>query len=61
MLHLLALETDQIPMAQSELLQALDQLLQAKFIPGEFIWEQELSKGFPTDTYWYLYGRLQEE
>ncbi len=61
MLHLLASETNQIPPAQSDLLQALDQVVQAKFIPGEFVWEQELSNGFPSETYWYLYGRLQEE
>lgn len=61
MLNLLASETDQIPPAQSTLLEALDQVLRAKFIPGEFLWEQELSNGFPSATYWYLYGRLQEE
>src|SRR3972149_4080497 len=56
MLHLLAQETDEIPPTGLELLAGLDQLLQAKFVAGEFIWEPEMSPAFPRDTYWYLYG-----
>lgn len=59
MLHLLREEADAIPEAEQELLEALDKLLRAVLMPGDFIWEQQLESGFPKETYWYLYGRLR--
>jgi hypothetical protein len=59
MLHLLASEAADVPDAESDLLNGLDRLLQAVFIPGDFVWEDELASGFPRDPYWYLYGRLK--
>jgi len=59
MLHLLASEASDIPVNETDLLAGLDRLLQAVFVPGDFIWEEELSSGFPRDTYWYLYGNLK--
>ena len=59
-LDLLAKEEAQIPSEKLETLPNLDKILRAVFIPGDFIWEQELSQGFPPQPYWYLYGSLSE-
>ncbi len=39
-------------------LSRLDTYLRSIFIPGKFIWTDELQKGFPVEKYWYLYGAL---
>ncbi len=44
--------------AEADLLQVLDKFLKASLVTDEFIWEPELQPGFPTSTFWYLYGRL---
>jgi hypothetical protein len=59
MLHLLLSEAADIPSAEIDLLNGLDRLLQAVFIPGDFVWEAELASGFPRETYGYLYGKLR--
>jgi hypothetical protein len=59
MLHLLSSEAVEIPEAEIELLAGLDQLLKAVFIPRDFVWDEDLSSGFPRDPYWYLYGKLR--
>jgi hypothetical protein len=59
MLHLLESEAGDIPPAETDLLAGLDRLLQAVFVPGNFVWEEELAYGFPRDPYWYLYGELR--
>ena len=59
MLHRLEPEAGEIPKAEVELLAGLDRLLRIVLIPGGFVWEQELSPGFPEEPYWYLYGRLK--
>lgn len=41
------------------LLQTLDEQLRASFIPGEFIWENDLEPEFPQPSHWYLYGTLK--
>jgi hypothetical protein len=43
---------------QLELLRGLDKFLRVVLIDGEFIWEKELTNGFPRQVYWYLYGTL---
>jgi hypothetical protein len=58
-LHLLGLEGPLTP-AQVELLTGLDRLLEAVFLPGEFAWDPALARGFPKETYWYLYGKLHK-
>jgi hypothetical protein len=60
MLHLLNTEADEFPQAYHDLLAALDKHLKAVLQPGEFVWEPELSKSFPPDVYWYLYGSLPD-
>jgi hypothetical protein len=50
-----------IPPAESEMLSGLDQMLRAVFLPGDFIWEDELKDGFPAQKYWYLYGRPKSQ
>ena len=42
------------------MLDGLDQYLRSVFIPGEFIWEEQLIPGFPEDEFWYLYGAIRE-
>ena len=58
MLDLLSRETDELPKAELELLMAMDEMIEAVFIPGDFIWEKELAGAFPQEAYWYLYGGL---
>jgi len=42
-----------------ELLAALDLKVKSSFFSGEFIWEREFSHSFPSDRFWYLFGRLR--
>jgi len=44
--------------AENELLNDLDRILRNTLIPGKFIWDSTLEKGFPKDKFWYLYGHL---
>ena len=59
MLEMLKEESAEIASSDLELLSGLDQLLWAVFIPGEFVWDQSLERGFSPDKFWYLYGRLK--
>ena len=60
MLNLLGQEAGEVQPAESDLLTALDKLLRAVFIPGNFIWDPELAPGFPPSKYWYLYGDVKK-
>jgi hypothetical protein len=55
MLELLSHETRDLPDTELELLSGLDKALQAKLLPGRFVWEDDLNKAFPPGKYWYLY------
>ncbi len=35
----------------------LDNNLQKRWQPGEFIWIKDWQAAYPSDTYWYLYGQ----
>jgi hypothetical protein len=59
MLHLLTVETSEIPNAEQQMLAGLDAILSGLFVPGEFIWSADLSAGFPEKEYPYLYGKLR--
>jgi hypothetical protein len=48
------------PQAEIDMLRGLDGLLKAVLVPGNFVWEPELQRGFPPDPYWYLYGHLKK-
>lgn len=37
----------------------LDRFLRAVFLPGKFIWEEDLSPAFPPEPFWFLYGNLK--
>ena len=54
-MELLSAEVDQIPAE----IAVLDQLLRTKFIPGKFIWDENLQSQFPEDKFWFLYGKLR--
>jgi hypothetical protein len=56
LLHLLQQEAQRLPEADQEALFGLDQMLEAIFVPGNFVWDNDLIPGFPESTYWYLYG-----
>jgi len=58
MLHLLLAELPAPPPEQEEM-SRLEAVLRANLIPGDFIWEDDLSPGFPRDVYWFLYGKLK--
>jgi predicted proteasome-type protease len=58
MLHLLLAELPTPPTEQEALTQ-LDNMLRTKLISNDFIWDSELSVGFPREVYWYLYGKLK--
>jgi hypothetical protein len=59
MLDLLLPYSQQVPEVEIELIKRLDVSLRAVIVPGDFIWESKLSQAFPTNKYWYLYGRLR--
>ena len=58
MIHLLGDEVP-LPPAETEALAGLDQILEAHFRPGKFVWESGLATEFPETPFWYLYGTLQ--
>jgi hypothetical protein len=41
------------------MLQSLDMALKIIFVEGDFVWESCLEKGFPRETFWYLYGMIK--
>lgn len=57
MAHLLIAELPK-PQAEEELSQ-IDNVLRANFLSGDFIWDTNLQAGFPSNVYWYLYGKLK--
>jgi hypothetical protein len=59
-MNLLSNEGANISSEKLDMLFGLDRFLRAVFIPGDFIWEQELSQGFPAQPYWYLYGSISK-
>lgn len=56
LLELLAPYTEE---SQRYDLAALDSALRAMLKPAPFIWGEELSPGFPEETFWYLYGEIK--
>jgi hypothetical protein len=59
MLHFLHAEASQIPQQEREMLAGLDNILMSVLVPGEFIWEKDLQRGFPAPTFPYLYGTMK--
>ncbi len=41
------------------MLQTMDAVLKSIFVPGDFVWEEQLRSAFSKDTFWYLYGSLK--
>jgi hypothetical protein len=58
MLQLELNELAQVDEVELGLLSTMDKILRYILKPGDFIWEAELIKGFPTEEYWFLYGYL---
>jgi hypothetical protein len=42
--------------AEARPFSALDSSLRGRLQPGDFIWDDALQPGFPTNPFWYLYG-----
>jgi hypothetical protein len=59
-LDLLSKEADYIPREQEQLLKGLDRILEGLMLPGNFVWDQALVGGFPSEEYPYLYSRLRK-
>jgi hypothetical protein len=47
--------------ASSTEVATLDKMLEISFIPGAYIWEPDSAPAFPTQYYWFLYGRLKND
>lgn len=60
MMELLQPLAEQIDPSALDLLHGLDALLRVQLQPGPFVWEATLADGFPSESYWYLYGHLKE-
>lgn len=60
MLEFLGADGSDIPLAQLELLKGLDKILEGMMVPGEFIWDEEVEAGFPSESYPYLYLNLRD-
>lgn len=60
-LQLLKGEAEDVPPAETQLLDGLDGLLRSVFIPGQFVWDDHLAPSFPQSTYWYLYGEVRKD
>jgi hypothetical protein len=57
-LDLLAADAKGISSQDHEMLAGLDKIMQADLSAGAFIWEPEVAKVFPKETFWYMYGKL---
>jgi len=57
MIDLLLLEIGIHDNHLQEQLKGLDQLLMAIFKKGDFIWDENLSNGFHSEHFWYLWGK----
>jgi len=58
LIELLRDEFSDFSKAENELLNDLDRILRNTLVPGKFIWDYILEKGFPKEKFWYLYGHL---
>jgi len=58
MLQLLLAELP-APPPEQEALSQLDSLLRANLQTSDFIWDTDIQTGFPSEVYWYLYGKLR--
>ncbi len=58
-IHFLLQLLVELPAADSARVQvgAADTKLRTVFRPGTFVWAAELSAAFPSEDYWFLYGR----
>jgi hypothetical protein len=61
MIELLKPDAGVMGEAEAELLEGLDRMLKAVFVPGKFIWEVHLMPAFPQTDYWFLYGMPKGE
>ena len=48
----------EVPAQHAARLERLDAQLRRLFVPGPFVWAEELKARYPRDRYWWLYGRI---
>jgi hypothetical protein len=60
-LQLLQGEAEDVPAAETQMLDGLDGLLRSVFTPGQFVWDDMLAPSFPQSPYWYLYGSVRKD
>ena len=60
LLALLEPEALDLEPAYVDMLHGLDAIVEARMVPGPFIWEAELEAAFPREPFWFLYGKLRE-
>lgn len=51
---------DSVPAHEVEQVSMLDAILRGLTQPGSFVWEPEVSGGFPQDRFWYLYVTIRK-
>lgn len=57
-LRLLELEMTSIKPSDAHVLDQLDEINRKITVPSAFLWEDNLSEGFPPDEWWFLYRDL---
>lgn len=60
-IQLLTPQADGLQDADREMIDGLDRRLREILSRGQFVWGEDLQSQFPTDDFWYLYGRLPGE
>lgn len=60
LLEILGREFQPHPIPELDRLAVFDQNLRSITSPGLFFWDDELSKSFPIENYWYLYVSFQK-
>jgi hypothetical protein len=58
LMQLLALDSALLP-GDVARLEQLDKMVESTWLPGAFIWDLDLTPGFPQPEYWFLYGNLK--
>jgi hypothetical protein len=47
------------PLPEAGALAELDTMLVEFWLPGGFVWEEELAGAFPEPEFWFLYGKMK--
>jgi hypothetical protein len=56
-IQLLVEEADRT--SEMDLLPGLDSKLKGSFLPGKFVWEEQVAAGFDREEFWFLFGTIK--